>query len=45
MIGLFVSSGLTLAKGGPGFLLLTYLLMSGLVLLIVSAIAHTASYL
>ncbi|KAI1392419.1 proline permease PrnB [Hypoxylon trugodes] len=42
---LFVGSGRTLAKGGPGFLLLTYILMSGLVLLIVAAITQTASYL
>lgn len=42
---LFVGSGVTLSKGGPGFLLLTYLLMAGLVILIVSAIIQYASYL
>lgn len=43
--GLFVSSGATLAKGGPAFILLSYILMSGLVFLIVTSITQTASYL
>ncbi len=43
--GLFVSTGSTLAKGGPGFFLIAYLLMSALVFLIVSSITLTASYL
>ncbi|GAW15160.1 hypothetical protein ANO14919_045690 [Xylariales sp. No.14919] len=42
---LFVGSGVTLHKGGPGFLLITYLLMSALVYLIVNSIVLTASYL
>lgn len=43
--GLFVSTGSTLAKGGPGYFLIAYLLMSALVFLIVSSITLTASYL
>ncbi|KAI0159697.1 amino acid permease/ SLC12A domain-containing protein [Xylariaceae sp. FL1272] len=42
---LFVGSGVTLHKGGPAFLLITYLLMSALVYLIVNSITLTASYL
>lgn len=43
--GLFVGSGSTLAKGGPGFLLITYIIMSMLVYLIVGSIMMVASYL
>lgn len=43
--GLFVGSGRTLAKGGPGFTLISYIIMSALVYLIVTSIATTASYL
>lgn len=32
---LFVGSGVTLAKGGPAFMLIAYILMSGLVYMIV----------
>ncbi|KAH8658436.1 amino acid permease/ SLC12A domain-containing protein [Xylariales sp. PMI_506] len=42
---LFVGSGVTLATGGPGFMLITYIIMSVLVYMIVGSIATTASYL
>jgi len=40
--GLFVGSGGTLAKGGPLFILLAYMLLSVLVLFIVTAITEVA---
>ncbi|KAG9230559.1 putative proline-specific permease [Amylocarpus encephaloides] len=43
--GLFVSSGNTLAAGGPLFILMCYCLMSIMVLFIVSGIAECAAYL
>ncbi|KAF8867363.1 hypothetical protein BDZ45DRAFT_734626 [Acephala macrosclerotiorum] len=43
--GLFVGSGGTLAKGGPLFILLAYIIMSVLVLFIVTAITEVAAYL
>lgn len=43
--GLFVSSGLTLAKGGPAFILVGYILMSILVYLVVSSLTQMAAYL
>ncbi|CAG9947778.1 unnamed protein product [Clonostachys rosea f. rosea IK726] len=42
---LFVGSGVTLAKGGPAFMLIAYILMSGLVYMIVGSIIMTAAYL
>ncbi|KAF4119429.1 hypothetical protein GMORB2_4771 [Geosmithia morbida] len=41
----FVGSGSTLAKGGPGFTLIAYVVMSIFVFFIVGAIIMTASYL
>lgn len=43
--GLFVGSGGTLAKGGPLFILLSYMLLSVLVLFVVTAITEVAAYL
>lgn len=43
--GLFVGSGGTLAKGGPLFILLAYIIMSVLVLFVVTAITEVAAYL
>ena len=43
--GLFVGSGVTLAKGGPAFLLSGYVLVSVLVFCVVSAITDIATYL
>lgn len=43
--GLFVSTGATLALGGPAFILISFALMSLLVYLIVSAIIEIAAYL
>ncbi|KFA77616.1 hypothetical protein S40288_10304 [Stachybotrys chartarum IBT 40288] len=43
--GLFVGSGRTLAKGGPGFTLISYIIMSVLVFMIVTSITTTAAYL
>lgn len=42
---LFVSSGGTLAKGSPLFILLAYMLLSVLVLFVVTAITEVAAYL
>ena len=43
--GLFVSSGATLAKGGPAFLVGSYVLMSALVYLIMTAVTEISAYL
>ncbi|TVY89408.1 Proline-specific permease [Lachnellula willkommii] len=43
--GLFVGSGGTLAKGGPLFILMAYMLLSVLVLFVVTAITEVAAYL
>ncbi|KAF4636302.1 hypothetical protein G7Y89_g1771 [Cudoniella acicularis] len=43
--GLFVGSGGTLARGGPLFILLAYILLSVLVLFVVTAITEVAAYL
>lgn len=43
--GLFVGSGSTLAKGGPAFILVGYVLLSLLVYFIVTAITEVATYL
>lgn len=43
--GLFVSSGETLAKGGPAFLVGSYVLMSALVYLIMTAVTEISTYL
>ena len=43
--GLFVGSGGTLARGGPLFILLAYIILSILVLFIVTAITEVAAYL
>jgi amino acid transporter len=43
--GLFVGSGVTLAKGGPAFLLAGYILVSLLVFCVVTAITEVATYL
>ncbi|KAF1984517.1 histidine permease [Aulographum hederae CBS 113979] len=43
--GLFVGSGQALARGGPAFLLGSYILMSFLVLCVVTAIVEVATYL
>jgi amino acid transporter len=43
--GLFVSSGATLAKGGPAFLVGSYILMSTLIYLVLAAVTEMATYL
>lgn len=43
--GLFVGSGQTLARGGPAFILGSYIFMALLVWMIVSAITEVAAYL
>lgn len=43
--GLFVGSGGTLARGGPLFILLAYMLLSVLVLFVVTAITEVSAYL
>lgn len=43
--GLFVSTGATLAKGGPAFLVGSYIIVSFLVYLIMAAITEVAAYL
>jgi hypothetical protein len=43
--GLFVSSGQTLALGGPAFILVCYIIITILVYFIVSAITEVATYL
>lgn len=43
--GLFVSTGATLALGGPAFILIAFCLMSLLVYIIVTAIVEIAAYL
>ncbi|KAM0255495.1 hypothetical protein ACHAQJ_005726 [Trichoderma viride] len=43
--GLFVGSGVTLAKGGPAFLLAGYILVSLLVFCVVTGITEVATYL
>jgi amino acid transporter len=43
--GLFVSSGQTLALGGPAFLVGSYILMSLLVYLVVTAVTEVCAYL
>jgi len=42
---LFVGSGQTLARGGPAFILITYIWMSFLVFCVVSAITEVGAYL
>ena len=43
--GLFVGSGQTLARGGPAFILASYIIMTVLVYFIVTAITEVATYL
>ena len=43
--GLFVGSGQTLARGGPAFILIAYLVLSFLVLCVVTAITEVGAYL
>jgi amino acid transporter len=43
--GLFVSTGATLALGGPAFILITFCVMSILIYTIVTAIVEVAAYL
>ncbi|KAF2658263.1 hypothetical protein K491DRAFT_676514 [Lophiostoma macrostomum CBS 122681] len=43
--GLFVGSGQTLARGGPAFILGSYIIMSFLIFCVVSAIIEIAAYL
>ncbi|CAL3963920.1 unnamed protein product [Diplocarpon coronariae] len=43
--GLFVGSGAVLARGGPLFILLSYSIISALVLCVVTAIVEVAAYL
>jgi amino acid transporter len=43
--GLFVGSGATLARGGPAFILIAYIIMSILVFFIVAGITEVAAYL
>ena len=43
--GLFVGSGATLARGGPAFILICYLVLSCLVFFIVTAITEVSAYL
>jgi amino acid transporter len=43
--GLFVGSGATLARGGPAFILICYIILSLLVYFIVTGITEVAAYL
>ena len=43
--GLFVGSGQTLARGGPAFILVSYIIMTILVYCVVTAITEVATYL
>ncbi|KAJ5047578.1 uncharacterized protein L3040_003400 [Drepanopeziza brunnea f. sp. 'multigermtubi'] len=43
--GLFVGSGSTLARGGPLFILITYSIVSAMVLFVVTAIVEISAYL
>ncbi len=43
--GLFVGSGATLAKGGPAFILVAYILLCFLVYFVVTAIIEVSAYL
>lgn len=43
--GLFVGSGQVLHKGGPGFLLLAYLIMTAFVLFVATAVIELATYM
>ena len=43
--GLFVGSGQTLSRGGPAFILGSYILMSFLIFCVVSGIVEVAAYL
>lgn len=43
--GLFVGSGATLAKGGPAFIFLSYVIVSILVWMVVTALSEMGSYL
>ena len=43
--GLFVGSGATLARGGPAFILLCYIIITVLVLFVVTAITEVAAHL
>lgn len=43
--GLFVGSGQTLARGGPAFILGSYIFMSFLIFCVVSCIVEVAAYI
>ena len=43
--GLFVGSGSTLARGGPAFILVCYIIMTVLIMFIVSAITEVAAHI
>lgn len=43
--GLFVGSGYTLHVGGPAFILVSYLIMTALVYMVVTAVTEVAAYL
>jgi amino acid transporter len=43
--GLFVGSGYTLSVGGPAFILASYLIMTALVYMVVTAVTEVATYL
>lgn len=43
--GLFVGSGQTLARGGPAFILISFCIMTALVLFVVTAITEISAYL
>jgi amino acid transporter len=43
--GIFLGAGQNLARGGPAFLLLAYILLSLLVFLVVTAVTEVASYM
>ncbi|KAL9607398.1 MAG: hypothetical protein Q9167_007688 [Letrouitia subvulpina] len=43
--GLFVGSGATLARGGPAFILVCYMIMTALVYFVVTAITEVAAHL
>ena len=43
--GLFVGSGSTLARGGPAFILVCYIIMTVLILFIISAVTEVAAHI
>ena len=43
--GLFVGSGATLARGGPAFILVCYMILTALVYFVVTAITEVAAHL